>query len=107
MYAGMRRTPSRRLPRRPPGYGLYPLPRHNNQHRVQEFSEMTRTEFAPGARRRRSSEWAPLILGGILGFGAGIAPVGAGLPTGPTDQTKVPHYFGPFPELGAQPVDAA
>ena len=33
-----------------------------------------------------------------------VAPAAA---TNPTDQTKVPHYFRPLPELGAEPPDGA
>ncbi|HYN77850.1 MAG TPA: hypothetical protein VES73_08660, partial [Lamprocystis sp. (in: g-proteobacteria)] len=68
---------------------------------------MKRTELAPDARRRGSSRWSHLILGGILGFGAGIAPLGASPPTGATDQTKVPHYFGPFPNWALSPLTIA
>ena len=65
---------------------------------------MKRTELGPDAKRRRSSRWTHLILGGILGFGGGIAPLGASPPLTSTDQTKVPHYFGPFPNWALSPL---
>ncbi|WP_295426264.1 multicopper oxidase domain-containing protein [uncultured Thiodictyon sp.] len=65
---------------------------------------MKQTARAPDARRRRYSKWTHLILGAAIGFGLGITPAGAGLPTSATDQTKVPHYFGPFPNWALSPL---
>ena len=68
---------------------------------------MKRTELAPDARRRRYSKWTHLILGAAIGLSLGTTPAGAtpnSYPAGPTDQTKVPHYFGPFPNWALSPL---
>jgi FtsP/CotA-like multicopper oxidase with cupredoxin domain len=75
-----------------------------------------RRRGAPGARRRTTASFlATLMVGGGLVGGLGSAlslssPAQAltvprsAAPTDPTDSTKVPHYFGPWPNWALSPL---
>lgn len=77
---------------------------------------MQRRRTAPGARRRTTASFlATLMVGGGLVGGLGTAvslssPAQAltvprsAAPTQATDSTKVPHYFGPWPNWALSPL---
>ncbi|MHA3835484.1 multicopper oxidase domain-containing protein [Terrabacter sp. AAH1] len=61
--------------------------------------------------RSSSTRWFTAAVAGVataLAFGlqAGVVPatVATALPAGPTDESKVPHYFGPWPNWANSPL---
>ena len=46
---------------------------------------------------------APPGLAGVRAPDGAAAPAPA-MPSGPTDETKVPHYFGPYPNWANSPL---
>ena len=67
---------------------------------------MKKTELIPNPRRRRYSRWMHLILAAFIGVGVGMGVetgAAASGPASPTDETKVPHYYGPFPNWANSP----
>ncbi len=66
---------------------------------------MKKNELIPNPRRRRYSRWMHLILAAFIGVGVGVETgAAASGPASPTDETKVPHYFGPFPNWANSPL---
>src|SRR5690349_11815442 len=61
--------------------------------------------------RSSSTRWFTAAVAGVamtlaLGLQAGVVPatVATALPAGPTDESKVPHYFGPWPNWANSPL---
>ncbi len=73
------------------------------------------THFSPWRRFTAIAGSGALVLGTLAGTAALVASVAgpvstagaAGLPTGATDGTKVPHYFGPWPNWANSPLTSS
>src|SRR3954471_3036221 len=57
--------------------------------------------------RVRRTPIALLTMLTVLALGALVASAAQGAPSSPTDESKVPHYFGPYPNWANSPLTKA